>query len=151
MGVVDHRCTRLRVLPLPQRRRITRKGERARRARLHDAPPEHRLPRLRARRPPEGDGHPFDEFPAPDRGPGENGGEEPDGCGPGQQYPAAGVEGADDGEDTCGEGDELREGEAEEDAAAGEAGELHRPQPKPCTARVLLSRHRLFLPGRRLR
>jgi hypothetical protein len=31
----------------------------------------------------------------------------------------------------CGEDDELREGEAEEDAAAGEAGELHRPQPKP--------------------
>src|SRR5699024_6420360 len=128
VGVVDHARPRGRVLVLTQPRLVSGQGEGSGGAWGDDATPVEELSDGGAVDPPAGHGHPLDDRPSRDRYPGEEDGGDPDGGGVGQPHPAASVQGGDDGGDRDPDGDQLGRGQAQQDAAPGQPGELHRHQ-----------------------
>ncbi|MPM79888.1 hypothetical protein SDC9_126930 [bioreactor metagenome] len=145
VGVVDHPGPGVGVGVFTQARHVAGQGEGSDGARDDDPAPVEQLSAGGAPQPPAGDGQPLHDGPACDGYPGQRGGEYPDGGGVGEQHPAAGVEGADECGSADGERDELGQRQAEEDAAAGEAGELHRHEFARGGTVVVRAAHRLLL------
>ncbi|WIM72832.1 hypothetical protein QP028_03050 [Corynebacterium suedekumii] len=98
-----------------------------------------------APQPPAGHRQPLDQRAARDRNPGDRGSEHPDWRGDEEQGTAAAVERGHEARPADTEGDQLGQRQAEQDAAPGEAGELHGHQLAAAFVRRFSVRHRRSL------